>query len=251
MNIHHREILSQIQAKSGKPTRDTFLDSYLGSNHPRYAISNPALRAIAKGWCKTHRNLSPGEFQELLTSLIAGKSGTEKFMAGILLDACTKEQRKFDPASFDHWLDHLTGWAEIDTLCTGQYSITEIPANWKAWKKLLIRFSKSKNISKRRASLVLLCSTLRNHPDIKFVELALANVERLKHEKEILITKAVSWVLRSAVKHNKKIVAQYIARNKDTLPKIAVRETLAVLKTGTKNKPKTQKSWKGNRSTGK
>lgn len=236
MNPHHQEILAQIEANSGKPTQHTFLDSYLGNNHPRYAISSPVLRSIAKVWCQSHRQLPAKDFQKVLDSLIKGKSATEKCMAGILLDACTADQRKFDPACFDAWLEHLMGWAEIDTLCTGKYSATEIPANWKFWQKELSRFSKSKNINKRRASLVLLCSTLRNQADEKFVTQALQNVSRLSHEKEILITKAISWVLRSGVKHNKKIVSAYVARNKAALPAIAVRETSAVLKTGTKTK---------------
>lgn len=236
MNAHHHHLLEEIKIHSGKPTKHTFLDAYLGNNHPRYAIDSPTLRALAKTWAKANRDVTARELQAVLTSLIKGKSATEKCMAGILLDACTPEQRKFDPASFNSWLEHLMGWAEIDTLCTGQYSITEIPANWTTWKKLLEQFSKSKNINKRRASIVLLCSTLRNHADKKFVALALANVERLKSEKDILITKAISWVLRSGIKHNKKIIADYVAKNKDSLPKIAVRETMTVLKTGTKTK---------------
>jgi len=238
MNPHHREILTQIESHAGKPTDHTFLDSYLGSTHPRFAISNPQLRIIAKTWCRSNRDMSATQFQKVLNSLIRAKSGTEKFMAGMLLDACTKEQRKFDPACFNDWLDHLMGWAEVDTLCTGEYCITEIPANWKTWKKLLIKFSKSTDIHKRRASLVLLCSTLRHHADAEFVNQALENVERLKHEKEVLITKAVSWVLRSAIKYHKKIIAAYVSKNKESLPKIAVRETMTVLKTGVKNKRK-------------
>lgn len=66
----------------------------------------------------------------------------------------------------------------------------------------------------------------------------IANIERLKHEKEILITKAISWVLRSAVTHHEQAVKRYVLANKDTLPKIAVRETLVKIKTGTKTKRK-------------
>ncbi|MBY0432537.1 MAG: DNA alkylation repair protein, partial [Cyclobacteriaceae bacterium] len=59
-------------------------------------------------------------------------------------------------------------------------------------------------------------------------------IERLKIEKEILITKAISWLLRDLVKHHTKMVSQYISRNKNTLPAIAIRETLTKLKTGKK-----------------
>ena len=155
-------------------------------------------------------------------------------MAGILLDLSSKEQRKFDPTCFDEWIDQLIGWAEIDSVCTGAYTVTEIPAKWKTWKTLLINFSKSKNINKRRASLALLCSPMRKAANKEIATIALANVETLKHEKEILITKAISWLLRCMVKHHRKEVIDYLKKNQESLPKIAVRETLKVLDTGKK-----------------
>ena len=188
---------------------------------------------------KEHHEMSAGDFKILLTSLIHGKSSTEKSMAGILLDHSTNAQRKFDPVIFDQWLDDLVGWAEVDTVCTGAYTISEIPTDWMRWKKLLERFSKSKNIHKRRASLVLLCSPLRRFKSEPMALMALQNAERLKSEKEILITKAISWVLRSAVVHHRELVKKYLNLNRDSLPKIAVRETQTVLKTGKKTKSKT------------
>ena len=234
----HSEILRLIRKHSGNPTQHTFLDSYLGNQHPRFPISVPALRKIAKEWMKAHRELSVTDFEKLLSSLIQGESSTEKCMVGILLDNSTAAQRKFNPAIFGYWLEHLEGWAEVDSVCTGTYTISEIPNDWLRWKKLLVQFSKSKNINKRRASLVLLCSPLRRAKNESLTLVVLQNTERLKSEREILITKAISWVLRSAVVHHRVLVKNYLALNRRSLPKIAVRETLAVLETGKKTKSK-------------
>jgi 3-methyladenine DNA glycosylase AlkD len=206
----------------------------LGNAHPRYPINAPTLRTIAKEWMKDHRDLSAREFEKLLTSLIAGVSSTEKVMAGILLDASTKDQRKFDPIIFDKWLDHLVGWAEVDSVCTGQYTITEIPTQFKQWRKILIDFSKSKNINKRRASLALLCSPVRKVHDAEMASVAFQIINRLKEEKPILITKAISWLLRSMVKLYKPEIEQFVNEQEESLPKIAVRETRVVLLTGKK-----------------
>ena len=235
-NSYHNTLLNSIKAKSGKPTQHTFVDSYLGNSHPRYPINAPTLRVIAKEWMTDHRDMECGEFQELITSLIHGVSSTEKMLAGILLDYTTKDQREFDPQIFDDWLEHLIGWAEVDSVCTGKYTIHAIPNNWNKWKRLLVRFSKSENIQKRRASLVLLCSPMRQTENEEIALAALSIIERLKSEKEILITKAISWLLRSMIKHHKKIVETYVNRNKETLPSIVVRETMTVLKTGKKTK---------------
>jgi 3-methyladenine DNA glycosylase AlkD len=239
MNPLHKEILEQIQHHSGKPTQHTFLDSYLGNSHPRYPITIPLLRKIAKEWMKANRDLPVSKFSSLLTSLNKGKSSTEKTMVGILLDNSTLDQRKFDPEIFNTWLNYVEGWAEVDSLCTGRYSDSEILSQWKIWKPLLIQFSKSKNIQKRRASLVLLCSPLRKSEDERLSSIALQNVERLKSEKEILITKAISWVLRSMVKHHRAVLETYM-KQESGLPAIAVRETMQVLETGRKTSRKSK-----------
>jgi 3-methyladenine DNA glycosylase AlkD len=200
------------------------------------------MRKIAKEWMKAHRDLDAAEFAALLTSLVEGESSTEKCMAGMLLGLSRKVQRGFPPELFDRWLESLEGWAEVDAVCTGAYTVTEIPGQWKAWKKLLVRFSRSKNINKRRASLVLFCSPLRSAALPALAALALQNVKRLQHEREILITKAISWVLRSAVPHHKSLIKNYLDLNKDLLPKIAVRETMTVIKTGRKTKSKSKPS---------
>lgn len=234
VNPFHGEVLQLIRESSGTPTQHTFQDSYLGNDHPRYPISAPALRKIAKSWMREHREVTAAEFAEMLTSLIEARSSTEKCMAGILMDYATAHQRSFDPKLFDRWLDHLKGWAEVDAVCTGEYTIHQLPAEWKKWGPLLKKFCKSNNIHKRRASLVLLCSPVRHTDDPQLASAALENISALKSEKEVLITKAISWLLRSMVKHHKKLVTEFVKDNRDTLPAIAVRETLIKLKTGRK-----------------
>ena len=184
---------------------------------------------------RDHRNLSAKEFEKILSNLIAGDSSTEKTMAGILLDASTKAQKKFDPCIFDSWLNHLEGWAEVDSVCTGQYTISEIPAQFKTWKGILVALSKSENINKRRASLALLCSPVRHVYNPEMASLAFQIINRLKKEEAILITKAISWLLRSMTKLYKSEVKNFLDEFTDSLPKIAVRETRVKLLTGKKN----------------
>lgn len=237
MNSHHQSLLKAIRTHSGKPTQHTFLNAYLGTAHPRYAINNPSMRIIAKTFIKEHV-LEEGEFVDLMTSLIEGKSFTEKVMAGFLLDYAGKRLWKFDPTHFDRWLNHLQGWAEVDTLCTGKYSGVEIVEQFPKWKKLLVEFSKSSHIEKRRASLVLCCAPLRKQRHEELLQVAFQNCRRLQTEKDVLITKAISWVLRNAIKCHPIEVKEFLNQNQESLPKIAMRETLIKLKTGRKTKPK-------------
>ncbi len=233
----HASLLSEIIKKAGKPTQHTFLDSYLGNNHVRYPISMPELRVTARTWFRA-TPLTPKQYLALLTSLIQGPSSTEKMTAGILLDFASKDQINFDPKIYDRWLNHLVGWAEIDSLCYGHFKINQVLEQWSGWKKLLLKLNGSKNINKRRASLVLLCKPLTRTENENMRILTFQLIDQLKHEKEILITKAISWTLRSMVKLHKKTLQDYLIKNKNSLPAIAVRETLTKLKTGKKNPKK-------------
>jgi 3-methyladenine DNA glycosylase AlkD len=231
----HAELLSEIIKKSGKPTQHTYQDNYLGNSHPRYPISTPLLRITARSWVRTNQ-LSPKEYLALLTLLIEAPSSTEKTTAGILLDYANRDQINFDPKIYDRWLNHIVGWAQVDALCYGHFKVTQVLEQWSAWKKLLLKLNKSKNINKRRASIVLLCKPLTRSDDKRIQTLAFQLIDQLKSEKEVLITKAISWTLRSMVKLHRSPLKNYIAKNKQTLPAIAVRETLTKLKTGRKTK---------------
>lgn len=233
---YHRELLELIRAQATADAHPMMTDSYLGTDHPRYAISAAALRAIARNWMGNHTGLTAGQLAALLDKLVQGASATEKILAGILMDYAPARQLAFDPSHFDRWLDHLEGWAEVDAVCTNKYTKTQLVSNWPVWQKQLIKFSKSDNIHKQRASLVLLCTPLRHSDDQRLADAALRNVEKLKHEKEVLVTKAISWVLRSMVKHHRLRLQEYLQQHGETLPKIAVRETLMKLKTGKKTK---------------
>ena len=240
-NKHHSELLTLIRKHSGKPTQHTFLDGYLGNDHKRYAISMPLLRVLAKDWMRSHRELTTEIFSTLVTSLIRGESSTEKILAGILFDYATKDQRlAFEPRRISRWLNHLSGWAEVDTVCTNKVTVKEIPSRWQEWKKVLGELSKSSNINKRRASLVLLCAPLRSTQHDDMADVAFANINRLKKEKEVLITKAISWVLRSMIRYNRERLVGFLESNQTSLPAIAVRETRITLETGKKTARKSK-----------
>jgi len=155
--------------------------------------------------------------------------------AGILLDYSRKLLLDFNPKIYDQWLNSLQGWAEVDTLCYGHFEADDLLNNWPAWKQLLLKLNKSKNINKRRASIVLLCKPLTRSDDKRLQILTFQLINALKNEKEILITKAISWTLRSMVKLHRTELKKYMIANGDSLPAIAIRETMTKIKTGKKN----------------
>lgn len=238
MHPYHKELLEEIKKKAGKPVYDPRWNNYLGTPHLLYKLKSAEMRKLCRAWWSVHRDISPDELALVIRSLVLNKTCTEIVMAGLLLDSSRPQHRTFDPLWLDKWLSHFVGWVEVDSLCTGNFPASELPRRWSVWMKLLNRLSRSEQAEKRRASLVLLCSPLRRQKDARLLQQAFKTVDRLRGEKEILITKAVSWVLRSGSKHFPKEVKKYVTLNEAKLPRIAVRETLAKITTGTKTKRK-------------
>jgi len=182
-------------------------------------------------------NLNKKQLTELLDSLYSkGKTFQEIDLAARLLGVAPKIRQEINPNKLDYWLNFTHGWAETDVLCQSNFTSNELLSNWNNWKKLLIKFSKDKNVHKRRASMVLLTKSVRMSDDKRLSNLAFKNINLLKKETDILITKAISWILRELIKNHKKEVADYLKKNKSDLPKIAVREVTNKLLTGVKNK---------------
>ena len=106
--------------------------------------------------------------------------------------------------------------------------------DWNEWVRFIRKLSRDKNINKRRAALVFLTAPLRYSEDKRLAALGFEVIEKLKSERHIMITKAVSWLLRSMVRHHERAVATYIRENRHSLPAIAVRETTRKITTGRK-----------------
>lgn len=242
-NPYHLQLLKLIdQTKSDcKPTDTTWVQKYLGSNKIFHGFSSLQMRILVKTFLDENK-LDKSETIELLNSLYQnGTTYTEIALAAMILPH-TPLIKSFDPKHLDLWLNYTHGWAENDVLCQSIFTAENILNRWSDWQKWLKDFNQSPNINKRRASLVLLTKSLRQSNDHRLSKLAFENIQNLKGEKDILITKAVSWLLRSLVTFHKTELLEYLDKNKESLPKIAYREALSKALTGKKyvNKSKTK-----------
>jgi len=234
MNIS--EILEQIKESAEKNTKETrgWVKKYMGTDKVFYCLSSESKKKIAKDWIKNNAGISLSDYKKLLNGLFAGKSHEEICVAAKILELTPKLRKKLKPAILDKWLENSKGWGEVDSICQSNFSSEELLGNWEEWEKLIKKLSKDKNVHKRRASLVLLTKSARKSKDARIANLSFEIIERLKLERDILITKAVSWLLRSLAERDGKTVMDYLNKNKESLPKIAIRETTRKILTGKK-----------------
>jgi 3-methyladenine DNA glycosylase AlkD len=202
---------------------------------PAGAKTVPELRMAARIWCKHNKNIPIAEFEGLVTECIRNSAALMKCMGGILLDYMPKQRAMINPVIFENWLEYTIGWGEVDAVCYGHFTADEILDDFKNWKLLIEKLSQSNNINKRRGAIVLLTKPLKQSGDKRLSHLGFWITDTLKHEKSILITKAISWLLRNLIKFHRKEVESFLKANKGLLPKIAVRETMNKLETGRKD----------------
>ncbi len=235
MHLFHGQILAQIQMVSKKSHVPSKLpDGYGGNDDFHYGLTASQRKDIVQNVLEGNKKMRPEDIKKGINSLYKTDSSDEKYCAGIILQKRKDVREIVEPGDVDKWLSNLKGWAEVDSLCQSVFTKDDYVKNWKKWKEFIIKLSKDKTINKRRASLVLLVKPVRDSADEVFSRQAFENIDRLKYERDKLITKAISWLLRTLIKHHRDEVESYLVRNQKSLPAIAVRETRAKLLTGRK-----------------
>ena len=208
--------------------------SYTAGGRPYYGVSVPDRRRSVKGWLQANRALPAEAVLATADSLLGGPSYEEKTLGAMILKEHRAARSMVTPAMVDRWLDDLVGWGEVDSLCQSLFEADQLLDDWPGWRALVTDLSTSPNANKRRASLVLLTGPVRHSSDERLARLAFDTVDRLAPERAILITKAVSWLLRSLVPRHREAVIAYL-QVAESLPANARRETRTLIETGTKS----------------
>jgi 3-methyladenine DNA glycosylase AlkD len=231
----HKDLLTALHALAatrllGLPASST----YIGSPHVVLGVTTPELRRLARLWLAANKSLSGQEILLIVDRLIASHVHDEKTLGALILGCANTARSATTTVRLNVWLDALVGWAEVDALCSNVFQPEDFLADWATYKPWLRRLSADANPNKRRASLVLLTGPVRRNDDPRLAQTALANLRDLQHERSILITKAISWLLRSLVALHRTAVISYLDSNRSALPAIAIREVSVKLQTGRK-----------------
>lgn len=131
---------------------------------------------------------------------------------------------------FTSWLKDAVGWAMVDGLCDSVLApmlirYPELVERTHAWVR-------SRNVWQRRASLVVFCTTVRKK---LFAEEAFEHTAALLPDRDPMVSKAVSWILRALSKYYSKQVHSFLREHEDEIAPAALREVRTKLTTGTKS----------------
>ena len=198
-----------------------------------YGVRVPNLRRIARDWYRGHKQISDQELLALMEALWTGESREERAIAVYLLEQFKRRISILTQAHFDRWRRTLDNWETTDGLgwVLGLWQQTEPDARLDYLWDLIA----DEDVWSRRLALVAAIRINRGEAGFTIPDLTLQLVDRVKEERHPMITKAISWALRSMIKPHRDRVAAYLEENQDILAAHIVREVHNKLRTGLKS----------------
>ncbi|MEZ4768184.1 MAG: DNA alkylation repair protein [Caldilineales bacterium] len=198
-----------------------------------YGVRVPELRRLSGDWQRAHKGIAPDELLAMVEALWTGASYEERAMAIELLG---RNKRVIPGLSWDHfdrWRHQVDNWGLDDALATtvfGPWLAADLPGRLAHLRALVV----DPVVWSRRLGLVATVPLNRDRSTGQ-PDLTLALVDQLKGERQPMITKAISWALRTMITFYPDQVAAYLDANADTLPSHAIREVRNKLQTGLKS----------------
>lgn len=198
-----------------------------------YGVRVPQLRRLSDDWQRAHKGIARDDLLAMVEALWISESYEERFMAIELLGRNKQVILNLSWDHFDRWRHLVDNWGLDDGLATtifGPWIATDLPGRLGYLQTLIV----DPVVWSRRLGLV---TTVPLNRDLSTAqpELTFALIDQVKTERHPMITKAVSWALRTMIRLYPDQVAAYLDANADPLPSHAVREVRNKLETGLKS----------------
>jgi 3-methyladenine DNA glycosylase AlkD len=209
-----RELRQQIDAKTKNNAQSFFKEQVVS-----YGIKSAAVSKIAQKHFLEIKRLSKQEIFSLCEALLKSDYLEE---ASIAFDWAYRLRDKYETGDFVHfenWLNkYVNNWAKCDTLCN--HNIGTFIERYPQHMENLKRWAKSENRWLRRASAVTLIIPARQG---KFLKDVFEIADILLQDKDDLVQKGYGWMLKEASKVHQKEIFDYIIRNRELMPRTALR----------------------------
>lgn len=196
-----------------------------------YGVSVRDLRRIAAAWHRDHPAADPADVVVLADDLWQRGVREEMVVAALLLGRTVRTRAVLDLERIDAWGRFLDCWETTDQLgmaLVGPWVADDLDARMASLHELGAR----DNPWLRRLALVAAAHLGRVE------EAAWGPIETLVRslasDREAAIPKAISWVLRSHLRHRRDEVLALLQDHGDEIPAVARREALRKAETGTK-----------------
>jgi 3-methyladenine DNA glycosylase AlkD len=184
-----------------------------------HGMKSADVRKIARTYFAEVRDLSKEQLFVLCEPLWQSGYLEESSIACEWIRRIHPQLTANDWTIFDRWIDaYITNWAICDTFCN--HTVGTFLEMYPRYVPKLRGWAKSKNLWKRRASVVSLVIPARKglfHNDV----FALAEILLL--DSEDMVQKGYGWMLKEAGNFDQQSVFQFVMKHKAVMPRTALR----------------------------
>ena len=211
----HRRVVRALRAEAA-PSGIEFLRDYLGSPVPVLGVSTPRLRGVVRATVDRLAGAPLSRARSLARSLWQGATFEEKVVAIELLGSRILADDGGAWRLETRWVDAATGWALSDTLAAGPIA-DQVAAHPERFRELL-RWTRSKNLWRRRASAYALRAWVRSGE----LDRPFALLERLLDDRERWVQRAVGTWLRECWKKDRPRTERFLRREVGRLAPVTI-----------------------------
>jgi len=190
-----------------------------------YGVRTPLVRKIGKKHFAKIKDLSKKEIFDLAKELLKSNYNEDATIAFQFVYALRKKFERNDFKLFESWLKkYVNNWGKCDDFATHSlgYFIEKFPDSINDFKKWV----NSKNRWLRRGAAVSFIIPVREGNNLKEV-FYIAN--GLLNDKDDLVQKGYGWLLKEASRKHQKEVFNYIMKNKNKMPRVALRYAIELM----------------------
>jgi 3-methyladenine DNA glycosylase AlkD len=184
-----------------------------------YGVKAALVTRIAKAHDKDILALDKKEAFALCEELWQSGFMEESFIACHFSYLIRKTYEPADLKVFEKWVNnYVSNWASCDTLCN--HTVGTFVEMYPEYLENLKKWARSKNRWTRRASAVSLIIPARHG---KYLRDIFEISDILLMDGDDLVQKGYGWMLKAASEANQKEVFDYVMKNKDRMPRTALR----------------------------
>lgn len=207
------------------PAKAPKMQQYVKSPLPFYGVQSAGQKAVWRIVRNDFPALNWDDYEETVKTLwFRAERHEEKYLALSILNGYPKHRIPRAMSLYETLLESCWNWDLLDGIAGG--SVGRLLVKDPSLESWLVKWSQSGNFWMRRAALI----GQLNLKDRTNARLLFRFCEKMAHEKEFFIRKAIGWALRQYARTDPNAVKNFVGRMGDRLSGLSRREALKHLK---------------------
>jgi len=224
MNKIIQQIRKELVKNIDEATKKSF-QRFFKEDVKYYGVKTPLVGKIATKFWPEIKNLSKDEIFKICEELYSSGYTEEAFIVAFWVPKLAGKFELNDLSLFKQWIEkYINNWAKCDGFCN--HSIGLFIEKYPEKIEELKNWAKSENRWLKRAAAVSLIIPAKKG---KFLADIFEIADQLLLDKDDMVQKGYGWMLKEAGRLHQKEVFDYVVRNKNIMPRTALRYAIELM----------------------